>query len=220
MVHIDELYLIDGNGTVPSILSMWYPGQEAGDALVATLLGENVPAGKIPYTWYSRGFAQQRGVIYNNDLRSGQGITYRYWTGAKPLLEYGHGLSYTNFSYEWAEPPLQSVSTDVLAAGNLSLKIKVTNTGTAAGAAVVLAFVKSAGKGCPIKSLAGFDRVHLAVGASATVEIEASPREIACVDEEGKVMLNPGTVTLEAGDIFAPVTANTAVTGVAVQLPE
>ena len=62
--------------------------------------------------------------------------------------------------------------------------------------------------------------MHLAVGASATVGIEASPREIACVDEEGKVMLNPGTVTLEAGDIFAPVTANTAVTGVAVQLPE
>ena len=61
MVHIDELYLPNFNGdgdgdgsgsggggdggsggggsSVPAIMSMWYPGQEAVDALVATLLG-------------------------------------------------------------------------------------------------------------------------------------------------------------------------------------
>lgn len=183
--------------------------------------GESVPAGKLPYTWYSRGFAQQRGVIYNNDLRAGQGITYRYWTGEKPLLEYGHGLSYTTFSYDWIETPKQSVSTDaLLAAGCLSLKVKVTNTGVVDAAAVVLAFVKSDGKGCPIKSLAGFDRVQLAAGASSTVEIDVSPREIACVDEEGKAMLSASTLTLEAGDISAPAGAKTTVTGAAVQLPE
>ena len=109
-MHIDDLVLWAGNGSVPSVLSMFYPGQEAGDALMAVLLGKRSPAAKLPYTWYSRGFAQSRGVIYDNDLRSGQGITYRYWTGPPPLLEYGHGLSYTNFSYSWASAPAQSIA--------------------------------------------------------------------------------------------------------------
>ena len=114
----------------------------AGDALMAVLLGERSPAGKLPYTWYSRGFAQSRGVIYDNDLRSGHGITYRYWTGAPALLEYGHGLSYTNFSYSWASAPAQSISAAALAAGNLAMQITVTNTGAVDADAVVLVFVK------------------------------------------------------------------------------
>jgi hypothetical protein len=199
---------------------MGYPGQEAGDALVSTLIGESAPAGKTPYTWYSRGFVQQRGVIYNNDLRSGQGITYRYWTGAKPLLEYGHGLSYTNFTYGWAEYPPQTVTTAALAAGSLSLKVTITNIGALDAAAVVLVFVKSDGKGCPIKSLAGFDRVHVGSGATTTLEVEISPREVACVDEDGKAILSAGMLKLEAGDITHPATGHVMVTGAPVQLPE
>ena len=48
MVHIDEL-VTPVDTAVPSILTMFYPGQEAGDALMATLLGERSPAGKLPY---------------------------------------------------------------------------------------------------------------------------------------------------------------------------
>jgi hypothetical protein len=76
MVHIDDLVsptttdtTVHGGGSggarpVPSILTMFYPGQEAGDALMATLLGERSPGGKLPYTWYSRGFVQERGEIW------------------------------------------------------------------------------------------------------------------------------------------------------------
>ena len=236
---------------------MFYPGQEAGDALVATLLGERSPAGKLPYTWYSRGFVQTRGVIYDNDLRAGQGITYRYWRGARPLLEFGHGLSCestllaphparlllrrrgwlsrlfaadTTFSFSWAAEPPQTVSAAALAAGPLVLRVAVTNTGAVDADAVVLVFVKVAvaasadsvvaQSGCPLKSLLGFDRVHLLGGASTVLEIDAGAREIACVDEAGKIMLHPGTITLEAGDIVSSATATTAVTGTAVQLPE
>ena len=48
MVHIDGL-VAPTDTAVPSILTMFYPGQEAGDALMATLLGERSPAGKLPY---------------------------------------------------------------------------------------------------------------------------------------------------------------------------
>ena len=68
--------------------------------------------------------------------------------------------------------------------------------------------------------MVGFERVELAGGASATAEIQASPQEIACVDDEGKVMLNAGMVRVEVGDISEPATAKTTVIGAAVQLPE
>jgi beta-glucosidase len=106
------------------------------------------------------------------------------------------------------------------------VQVRVTNTGASDADAVVLVFVKvdlnslALQRGCPLKSLAGFERVHVAAAASATVGIDASPREIACVDETGAIMLHPGTVTLEAGDVVAPASATTTVTGAAVQLPE
>ena len=74
--------------------------------------------------------------------------------------------------------------------------------------------------GCPLKTLAGFSRVHVRAGASVATTISISPREIACVAEDGSIVLRSGTVTLEAGDVVAPATASTTVTGAAIVLPE
>ena len=181
----------------------------------------------------------------DNDLRSGPGITYRYWTRKPPLFAFGAGLSYTNFTYSWAEKPAQRVSTALLVAseGKLGLSVHVTNTGTVDADAVVLAFVRvnltetetadddlstSAAAapaaqhqlGCPLKTLAGFSRVHVHAGARVTTAFIISPREIACVGEDGSIVLRSGTVTLEVGDVVAPVTASTIVTGPAIVLPE
>ena len=37
MVHLDQLVLPGGNGSVPSILSMFYPGQEGENAIAITI---------------------------------------------------------------------------------------------------------------------------------------------------------------------------------------
>lgn len=133
------------------------------------------------------------------------------------------------------------MSTTSLAAsgGKLSLSVRVTNTGAVDADAVVLAFVRmnltetepaapaaesalavQKQLGCPLKSLAGFSRVHVHSGASVTTTIDISPREIACVGEDGSIVLSGGTVTLEMGDVVAPAVASTMVTGAAVVLPE
>ncbi len=98
-------------------------------------------------------------------------------------------------------------------------RVNLTKTETAAGAAAsALAVQKQFG--CPLKSLVGFSRLHVHVGASVTATIDISPREIACVGEDGTIVLSGGTVTLEAGDVVAPAVASTTVTGAAVVLPE
>ena len=125
---------------------------------------------------------------------------------------------------------MQSISTAVLAAGSLSLHVHVTNTGIVDGDVVILVFTKLVThtaiaslphlrRQCPLKTLAGFARLHLSAGSSTRTTIEISPREIACVDEDGTTVLRNGTVALEAGDVADPAVASVKVTGPATVLP-
>ena len=40
------------NDSVPAILYAWYGGSEAGNAVTSTLLGDNAPSGRLPFTIY------------------------------------------------------------------------------------------------------------------------------------------------------------------------
>ena len=100
----------------------------------------------------------------------------------------------------------------------------VTNTGSVDADAVLFVFTKVGAQTavaspaplsheCPLKTLAGFARLHLPAGSRARSTIKISPREIACVDEDGTTVLRNGTVTLMAGDVADPATASMKVTG-------
>lgn len=193
---------------------MLYPGQQGGEAMVSLLLGDRSPAGRLPYTWYPRGFESDRPDINDHDLRSGKGLTYRYFTGT-PVFPYGHGLAYTSFEYSWATPPPASVSTTALAAaGSIEVSVHVRNTGSRPSDAVLLAFSATNGvQGCPTKSLAGFARVHVSPGGTATAQLMLGIRELACVDEAGAILLQEAELELTAGDVDAPITAKVQLTG-------
>ena len=86
-----------------------------------------------------------------------QGRTYRY-LDCEPLYPFGHGLSYTTFSY----------STPFIENGKL--KVKVTNTGNYDGDEVVQLYVKRHDDpNGPLKTLRGFQRIHIPAGQ--TVEV-------------------------------------------------
>jgi beta-glucosidase len=76
-----------------AILQAWYPGEEGGTAIAETIAGENNPAGRLPVTFY-------KGVDQLPDFSdySMAQRTYRYFDG-KPLYPFGHGLSYSTFTY-------------------------------------------------------------------------------------------------------------------------
>ena len=80
--------------------------------------------------------------------------------GVKPAFPFGHGLSYTTFTY--------SDLTADAAAGSVSFTLK--NTGSRVGAEVpqlYLGYPASAGE--PPKVLRGFQKVELQPGSSTTV---------------------------------------------------
>lgn len=77
-----------------AILQAWYPGESGGLAVAETLYGINNPAGRLPVTFYKSNSQLPDFEDYNMT-----GRTYRYMT-EKPLYAFGHGLSYTAFSYK------------------------------------------------------------------------------------------------------------------------
>lgn len=81
------------------------------------------------------------------------------------LFPFGHGLSYTTYSY--SDLSISQTDKDV------KVSVKITNTGSIAGAEVVQVYVsqKSPSIRRPIKELKGFSKVVLEKGESKVVEI-------------------------------------------------
>ena len=107
--------------------------------------------------------------------REGLYIGYRYFDSAqRPVLfPFGHGLSYTEFAL-----PQAILSNDTLTGqGSVKLTVEVQNTGAVAGAEVVQVYrhMKHSALHRPEQELCGFAGVHLAAGASGSVEIDLAP---------------------------------------------
>ncbi|MGP7795569.1 beta-glucosidase family protein [Sphingomonas sp. CLY1604] len=101
---------------------------------------------------------------------------YRWFqaTRAKPLFPFGHGLSYTTFSYGGIR----------VAGGDVpQVTFTVTNTGRVPGADVPQVYATRPGfNGAPVRRLVGFEKVTLAPGESRTVQVDVDPRLIADYD--------------------------------------
>ena len=79
---------------VPAILECWYLGQEGGTAVAEVLFGDVNPGGKLPVT-FPRSVGQLP-LFYNHKPTALRGYLF---DSTKPLFPFGHGLSYTTFSY-------------------------------------------------------------------------------------------------------------------------
>jgi beta-glucosidase len=53
--------------------------------------------------------------------------------------------------------------------------------------------------GAPLRALVGFDKVHLARGASTTVQLTIEPRQLSCVSPSGDRSVRPGDYDLAIG---------------------
>jgi len=173
-----------------AILEAWYPGEEGGTAIAATLSGRNDPAGRLPVTFYSG--ARQ---LPNFSDYSMADRTYRYFKG-KPLWPFGYGLSYTTFGYGGLTLPAAPLA----AGAALTASVRVTNTGSRAGDEVVQLYLTFPQvPGAPIRALRGFRRIHLTPGASRVVTFHLRRRDLSMVTEDGRTVVAQGTYTVSVG---------------------
>jgi len=190
--------LVSGNAVampwvneVPTILQAWYLGSEAGHSLADVLFGDVNPSGKLPFTFpvkLSDSPAHQEGMTFptrgKNFYQEGIFVGYRWFEekDIKPLFAFGHGLSYTTFSYGDAKIDKSSLSGN----GSVTVTVRVTNAGDREGAEVVQLYIadKESSLPRPKKELKGFEKVNLAPGASADVKFTITADALKFYDPE------------------------------------
>jgi beta-glucosidase len=173
-----------------AILQAWYGGEQGGRAIGDVLSGAYNPAGRLPVTVY-RGVDQLPGFA---DY-SMKGRTYRYFTGA-PEYPFGYGLSYAKFGYS----SLQLGSAQLPAGKAQQVSIRVRNQSSVAGDEVVQLYVATPGRSdAPLRSLKGFERLHLRPGEERTVQFRLEPRDLAFAGQDGVMRISPGEYRLWIG---------------------
>jgi beta-glucosidase len=179
------------NEHVPAIVETWYPGEEGGTAIADVLFGDYNPAGRLPVTFYK----SVDDLPPFTDYRM-QGRTYRYFKG-EPLYAFGFGLSYTKFKYD----NLKISAGQISAGDELKITADVTNVGDRAGDEVVQLYVTevAASVPVPIRSLAGFQRLHLNPGEKRRVSFSLSPEQMTAISDDGKRIIEPGDFEISVG---------------------
>jgi len=153
--------LVPETETCDAILQAWYSGESGGQAIADVLFGDYNPAGKLPITFYKN--IQQLPDFENYSMT---GRTYRFMSD--PLFPFGFGLSYTTFLIGSAEISKTEIKKDDV----VQLTIPVTNTGRRDGTEIVQVYVHKANDADgPLKTLRGFQRVHIGAGETAQANI-------------------------------------------------
>jgi len=199
------------SSNVPAILMAWFPGLQAGPALVSTLFGDSSPVGRLTVS-VPRYVGQV--PIYYNHLNTGRprvdpiglGTTKAdpyYVTGYideknTALYPFGYGLGYTSFSYSAV-----AVDTDRLSAGQinehggqLTVSAVVRNSGEREGTETAQLYIRLRGTSVarPVRELKGFERVHLAPGESRRVEFKLGKEELSFWNLQMKQVVEPGSL--------------------------
>jgi beta-glucosidase len=146
-----------------AIVEGFYLGQEGGAAVAAVLFGDVNPGGKLPVS-----FARSAGhlpVFYNYKPSARRGYLFDDVT---PLYPFGHGLSYTTFSYKNLKVTPAPAKDD---ADAQTVSVEVSNAGQRAGDEVVQLYLRDVVSSVtrPVKELKGFQRVTLKPGETKNV---------------------------------------------------
>ncbi|MBO5195348.1 MAG: glycoside hydrolase family 3 C-terminal domain-containing protein, partial [Bacteroidales bacterium] len=181
---------------VESVLQAWYIGSEAGHVIADVLSGDVNPSGKLPFTFPARLedspahiLGEYSGVRVRDTLdieyKESIYVGYRWMDRQKktrPLFAFGHGLSYTTFSY--SKPVVDSAS--MTADGTVTVSVDITNTGSRDGQEVVQLYIadKKSSLPRPVKELKGFSKVALQPGETATVSFTISADALSFFDPD------------------------------------
>jgi beta-glucosidase len=151
------------------------------------------PAGRLPHTVY----ASEAQVPPRDEYDITKGYTYMYVNG-EPLFPFGHGLSYTTFSYGNLKLSADKIKTD----GDVQVSVEIKNSGARAGDEVAQLYVhqeKSRVK-VPAKELRGFQRITLQPGETKTVTFTLPAAKLAIWDETTHgFVVKPGTFDVMVG---------------------
>lgn len=176
----------------PAIIEAWYLGQETGTAVANVLFGDVNPSGKLPLS-LPRDVGQLP-VFYNHKPSAKRGYIFG---DTSPQFAFGHGLSYTDFTYD----KLTVDDSQAAANGMVKGSFQLTNSGKVDGEEVVQFYIRDvfASVTRPVQELKGFKRIPLKAGQSVQVNLELPVNLLAFYDTQMKLIVEPGEIKLMIG---------------------
>lgn len=190
-----------------AILEAYLGGEAVSEAIWDVLTGAAAPSGHLAETFPLRlednpSYLSWPGSGNHVPYQEGVFVGYRYYTTRRMAVRYpfGHGLTYTDFSYSDL-----TLSTDSFTKGDtLKASVTVTNTGKRTGKALVQLYVGaklgSIAERCPVRELRAFEKIELQPGESRRVVLTLTDRAFSHWDSgvhSWRVM--GGTYTVEVG---------------------
>ena len=191
--------------------------------------------GRLPVTWYPKDFVNvpMTDMRMRPDPVTGYpGRTYRFYNGRK-VFDFGYGLSYSNFSYEFISVTQSSfwlnelltkkalknsgsvrhisvskMGTKLCDEAKFSAIVGVKNEGERESKQPVLLFMRPAQLKYenPIKQLVGFESVNLKAEERAEIEFVVKPCEhFSSANKDGLMVIEEGSYNLLVGDREYPI---------------
>lgn len=183
-----------------SVLNMFLPGQNGGQATYDLLFGLANPSGRLAETWpmkyedvlYGDKYSKTAQELYKESIYVG----YRYYVskGIKVRFPFGYGLSYTTFDYSDLKVKDSGDS--------LSVSLNVKNTGKLLGKETIQVYVSVPKENThkPLRELKGFTKIELAPNETKSVPISIRKEDLRYWDlDENRFVLEDGDYAIEIG---------------------
>lgn len=168
-----------------ALLNAWYGGQSSGTAVADVLAGDYNPSGRLPITFY-KNLEQLDNALSKTSKHQGfenydmQGRTYRYMK-ENPLYAFGHGLSYSKFTYGEAQLSKNIINSNE----KITITVPVTNVSDRDGEEVVQIYVKRNNDVlAPVKTLRAFERVLITSKETKNIQLTISEDSFKFYDEK------------------------------------
>lgn len=198
--------LTDIEKLASSILYVWQPGIEGGNAIARMLYGKAMPSaktvmsfprsvGQLPlyYNCFNTGHPKENDIV-SDTVNYGSGYDDEF---NSPLYPFGFGLSYTRYEYS----DLKLSDTVLNRNGKITAEVCVKNVGIFDGKEVVQWYIrdKVASRVRPVKELKGFEKVFIKRGESKTITFDINEEKLAFYTASKEVKAEKGEFTLFVG---------------------
>ena len=177
---------------IPAIVNAWFPGERGGQAIAEVLFGLQNPAGRLPVS-----FPKSVGQLPVYYAAPPFGPQQYIDLDREPFFPFGHGLSYTSFTYsDLTVTPRQTGP-----GGRVEVSVAIENTGDRPGDEVVQLYLNDVVSSVvrPLKELCGFERIHLAPGEKRFVHFSVGPEHLRLLNPRMEWAVEPGRFELMAG---------------------
>jgi len=207
---------------VPAVLAVWFPGIQAGPAIMRVLFGDVPPSGKLVVSWprtigqipvyynaLNTGRPPENTDLMHPPLNSVEKYLSRYIDEQNvPQFPFGFGLSYSSLEYSQTHVDSAKLSASALNANlrggaaddapRATASAIVKNTGSRAVDEVIQLYVRLTGTSMeePVRKLVGFKRISLAPGESRTVSFPLGAEAFSLWDIQNNLRVEPSHVQL------------------------